>query len=105
MNEQEAIDCLIVANDRKSSEVGEAVDVLYRLHGTYEKVAQQLELNIPDYVLGRMHRIYRLPKGILWKVDEGQIGITQAALITRLKDEEAQWLLAITVVEKEVAGK
>lgn len=102
MNEQDAIDRLNSHKDAKPSEVGEAVDVLYRSYDTYERVAQQLELKIPDYVLGRMHRIYRLPKGILWKVDEGQIGTTQAALITRLKDEESQWLLAITTVEKKL---
>lgn len=102
MNEQDAIDCLNSYRDAKPSEAGAAVDVLYRIYGTYEKVAQQLELNIPDYVLGRMHRTSRLPKGILWKVDEGQIGVTQAALITRLKDEEDQWLLAITALEKRL---
>ena len=102
MNEQDAIDCLNSHKDAKPSEVGEAVDILYRSYDTYDKVAQQLELKIPDYVLGRMHRIFKLPKGILWKVDEGQIGVTQAALITRLEDEEAQWLLAITAVEKNL---
>ena len=102
MNEHEAIDCLNAYKEVKASEAGEAVDVLYRLHGTYEKVAQQLELTIPDYALGRMHRIFNLPKGILWKVDEEEIGITHAALITRLNDEEAQWLLAITAVEKDL---
>lgn len=102
MNEQDAIDCLNSYKDAKLSEVGAAVDVLYRIYGTYEKVAQQLELNIPDYVLGRMHRISRLPRGIVWKVDEGQLGVTQAALITRLRDEESQWLLAITSIEKKL---
>lgn len=102
MNEQSAIECLNVYKNLKPSEVGRAVDVLYRLHGTYEKVAQQLEVVIPDSSLGRMHRIFKLPKGILWKVDEGQIGYTQAAQITRLEEEESQWLLAITIVEKKL---
>ena len=101
MNEQEAINCLN-AEDASPSELGESVDVLHRLHGTYAKIAQQPKVNKSEEFLGRMHRIFRLPKGILWKVDEGQIGITHASFITRLKDEQGQWLLAIASAEKEL---
>ena len=45
------------------------------------------------------HRISQLPVGILWKVDEGYIGIEQAYQITRLKQEEDKWILAIAIVE------
>ena len=100
MDTQEAMACLADPNNRKLSEVGESIDVLYKLHGTYDNVAQQL--SISRGFLSSRHRIFQLPKGIRWKVDEGQIGISQADQITRLKDEEAQWLLAITAVEKNL---
>ena len=101
MNEQDAIDFLTAIEDKKPSEIGEAIDALHQIHGAYKKIAQQLPM-MSDSVLGQRHRISQLPKGILWKVDEGQIGITHAAQITRLKDENAQWLLAITIVEKNL---
>ena len=100
MDTQEAMACLADPNNRKPSEVGESVGVLYKIHGTYNKIAQQLSIS-RGFLISR-HRIYQLPKGICWKVDEGQIGISQADQITRLKDEEAQWLLAITALEKNL---
>ena len=100
MDTQEAMACLADPNNRKISEVGKSIDVLYKIHGTYDNVAQQLSMS--RGFLSSRHRIYQLPKGILWKVDEGQIGISQAEQITRLKDEEAQWLLAITTLEKRL---
>ena len=101
MNEQDAIDFLTATEGKKPSEIGEAIDALYQIHRTYKKIAQQLPM-MSDSMLGQRHRIFQLPKGILWKVDEGQIRITHAAQITRLKDEDAQWLLAITIVEKKL---
>ena len=82
------------------SELGEAVDVLYQEYRTYEQIAQQLPVS--SNFLRSRHRIFQLPKGIRWKVDQGEIGITQADQITRLRDEEAQWLLAITAIEKNL---
>ena len=102
MNEQDAIDCLTAIEDKKSSEIGEAIDFLYQIHGTYKEIAQHPLIKMSDKMLGQRHHIFQLPKGILWKVDEGQIGITQAYQVTRLKDEEAQWILAITIVEKNL---
>lgn len=100
MDTQEAMACLADSNNRNISEVGESIDVLYKIHGTYANVAQQLSMS-PGFLSSR-HHIYQLPKGILWKVDEGQIGISQAEQITRLKDDEDQWLLAITALEKRL---
>ena len=45
------------------------------------------------------HHISQLPVGILWKIDEGHIGIEQAYQITRLKQETDQWVLAIAIIE------
>ena len=102
MDTHEAIACLAEPDNRKPSEIGDAVDLLYRIHGSYKEIAQQLPAKISDKMLGQRHRIYQLPKGILWKVDEGQIGITQAYQITRLPNTDDQWILAITVVEKKL---
>ena len=99
MDTQEAMACLANPNNRKLSEVGESIDILYKIHGTYDNLAQQL--SISRGFLSSRHRIFQLPQGIRWKVDEGQIGISQADQITRLKDEEAQWLLAIYCCRKE----
>lgn len=99
-NQAAAIACLADSDNRKPSEIGESIDVLYKIYGTYDKVAQQLSMS--RSFLSSRHRIFQLPQGIRWKVDEGQIGIGQAYQIIRLKDEEAQWLLAITAVEKKL---
>ncbi len=100
MNEQDALDCLKSSENAKPSEVGAAVDVLYQKYRTYDRISQQTSM--PSRVISSRHHIYQLPQGIRWKVDEGQIGITQAIQITKLKDEESQWLLAITVLEKKL---
>ena len=102
MDEKDAINCLTTAECKKPSEIGEAVDVLYQIHGTYKEISQQLQLNLSDSALSSRHRIFQLPKGIRRKVDEGQIGISQAYQVTRLENEEDQWRLAIIAVEKNL---
>ena len=79
------------------SEIAEAVDVLYQELGTYQAIAR--EIGRSDKFWSVRHRIFRLPAGIQWKIDEGQIGIEQGYHISRLKDEEDQWLLAVTIIE------
>ena len=102
MNEQDAIDCLNAHSNKKLSEVAESVDVLYQIHGSYKEISQQYPLNISSKILGQRHRLFKLSKGILWKIDEGQIGVSQAHQITRLSDEDDQWLLAIIGVERNL---
>ena len=102
MNEQDAITCLASHKNRKPSEIGESVDVLYKIYGTYNKTKTAQRLSVSCDFLSSRHRVFQLPKGIRWKVDEGQIGITQARQIAKLKNKEAQWLLAITTVEKKL---
>ena len=100
MDVEEAIEYLTVSEGRKPSQLGEAVDVLYQKHGSYAKIAQQL--NITASFLSSRHRIFLLPKGIQWKVDQEQIGFSQGYQISRLDNEEDQWLLALAVVEENL---
>ena len=83
--------------ERKPSEIGEAVDVLYKELGTYQAIAR--EVGRSEKFWGVRHRLFQLPMGIRWKIDEGQIGIEQGYQISRLKDEEDQWLLAVVIIE------
>ena len=84
-------------NQKKPSEVAKAVDVLYQALGTYQSVTREMGKSDKFWIV--RHRISQLPVGILWKVDEGYIGIEQAYQITRLKQEEDKWILAIAIVE------
>ena len=82
---------------RKSSEITEAVDVLYQEFGTYQAITQEMGKSDKFWIM--RHRIFQLPIGIRWQIDEGHIGIGQGYQIARLKREEDQWLLAIAIIE------
>ena len=89
---------IVDAHDQKKpSEVAKAVDVLYQALGTYQSITREMGKSDKFWIV--RHRISQLPVGILWKVDEGYIGIEQAYQITRLKQEEDKWILAIAIVE------
>lgn len=91
---------IIDTHDRnKPSEIAKAVDVLYQELGTYQSITQEIGRSDKFWIV--RHRIAQLPEGILWKIDEGHIGLEQAYQITRLKQEEDQWLLAIAIIETE----
>ena len=79
-----AKELLTAENARKPSEIAEAVDILYQELGTYQAIAQ--EVGRSDKFWGVRHRIFQLPVGIQWKIDEGQIGIEQGYQISRLKE-------------------
>lgn len=100
MEEKIAIEYLTAPEGKKVSEVGEAVDVLYKKYRSYKAIAQQL--NVSDKFLSSRHHIFQLPKGIQWKINQGQIGVGQGYEISRLKNEEDQWLLALAVVEQDL---
>ena len=102
MDENDAIRCLTDHKGWKPSEIGKAVNVLYKIHGAYQEIVQQLELELSHSFLSSRHRIFKLPQGIRWKVDEGQISITQGYQTSRLSNEDDQWLLAIATVEKKL---
>ncbi|MCY4567138.1 MAG: hypothetical protein OXD49_02410 [Candidatus Poribacteria bacterium] len=89
---------IVGAHDQKKpSEVAKAVNVLYQAFGTYQSITREMGKSDKFWIV--RHRISQLPVGILWKVDEGYIGIEQAYQITRLKQEEDKWILAIAIVE------
>ena len=100
MEEKVAIDYLAAPEKKKPSEIGEAVDVLYQKYHSYKAIAQRL--SVSDKFLSSRHHIFQLPKGIQWKIDQGQIGISQGYEISRLENEEDQWLLALAVVEQNL---
>lgn len=59
----------------KPSEIGNAVDVLYPGFGTYKAIAA--EFGRSDSFWSVRHRLFQLPVGIWWKIDEGQISMEQ----------------------------
>lgn len=104
MDLDSAIDLLNAPGGKKPSEIGEAVDVLYRRYGSYSKIMDRVPLNVPDvpHFLRSRHRIFKLPKGIQWKIDQEQIEIGQGYQISRLENEDDQWLLAFAVIEENL---
>lgn len=88
---------------KRPSVIGKAIDVLYQEYGSYNTIAQQTLVS--RKVLSKRHRIFHLPKGIQWKVDEGHIKVGQACYISRLKDENDQRLLAFVIVEEKLSAK
>ena len=85
--------------EKKPSEIGNAVDVLYPGFGTYKAIAA--EFGRSDSFWSVRHRLFQLPVGIRWKIDEGQISMEQGIEISKLKNEEEQWLLAFTITETQ----
>lgn len=96
---------------KKSSEIGEAIDVSLpqyrpknRAKGGYEELSKEIgkkKLKVSEhgsFRLSQIHRIYRLlPQGIRWKIDQREISIAQGLQIARLESEEDQWVLALAV--------
>ena len=87
---------------RNASELGEAVDLLYGKYGNYSAMAGEVALS-PGR-LSDLRRVFLLPEGIRWQVDEGKIRIGHAGQISRLEGEN-QWLLAFTIVEAKMSVK
>ena len=85
---------------RKPSEIGEAVAVLRSDYHSYKEMARDYPMS--GKTLSGRHRIFRLPKGIRWKIDEGEISITKGEQIIRLNDEMDQWFLAFAIVEEQL---
>ena len=97
MDTNAARELLTSQDAKKPSEIGAAIDVLYKELGTYQAIADQVGRSESFY--NERHRIFQLPAGIQWKIDEGIISLTQGVQISRLTDEADQWLLAITIIE------
>lgn len=102
MDSRTARDWLNNAGDRNPSEMGEAVDVLYRELGNYKAIAKEVALS-PDR-LSDLHRAFLLPEGIRWQFDKGKICIGHVRQISRLQGDE-QWLLAFTIVQEKISVK
>ena len=100
MNKDVARQYLTCPQNRKPSEIGEAVDALYAEYGTYDEMAAHFTLS--STTLSYRHRIFKLPEGIRWKVDEGKIKIGSAVEISRLKNEDDQWLLAFSIIDENL---
>lgn len=88
---------ILTTQGHKPSKIGEAVDVLLETFKTYQSIKKEFGRSEDFWSI--RHRIYQLPEGIKWKVDEGQIAIGQAEQLIRLDNEEDQWLLAIAIIE------
>lgn len=84
---------------KKPSEIGNAVDVLYPGFRTYKAITA--EFGRSDSFWSVRHRLFQLPAGIRWKIDEGQISMDQGIEISKLKNEEEQWLLAFVITETQ----
>lgn len=111
--------CILEGPDgKKLSEIGEAIDVLLRQRreshkrGGYkwlsEKIGKKrIKINghKRSFTLSEIHHIFRLPQGILWRIDLEKIGASQGVEITRLKSEEDQWILALAVDAKQMSAK
>ena len=90
-------------DNRRPSELGEAVDRLYQEYGGYKAISA--EIGLSSNRLSQFHRIFQLPDGIRWQVDERKITIVHAMQISRLRDEGDKWLLAFTVVTRKLSVK
>ena len=86
MNIETARGIIAAHHQNKPSEIAKAVDIIYQELGTYQSITQEIGKSDKFWIV--RHRIAQLPVGILWKIDEGDIGIEQAYQITRLKQEE-----------------
>lgn len=103
MNIEKAKELLHQPSDWKPSELGEAVDILYKEYGSYDAIARQVTLSADR--LSNLRRVFLLPQGIRWQVDKGRLLISHAYQISRLKEENDQWLLAFSIVEAKINVK
>lgn len=97
MDTHTAREILSSQDTKRPSEIAKAIDILYQELGTYQAIAEQVGRS--KFFYNERHRIFQLPAGIQWKIDEGKISLTQGVQISRLKDEADQWLLAVAIIE------
>ena len=102
----QAATAYLATSGKKPSEEGAAVDVLYRAYGSYGAVSDKVtsEPKRPASYWSIRHRVFLLPVGIRWKVDEKHLNLAQANEITRLEGEDEQWKLAISAIEKGLSA-
>ena len=85
--------------EKKTSEIGNAIDILYPTFETYKAIAA--EFGRSGSFWNVRHRLFQLPAGIRWKIDVEQISIDQGIEISKLKNEDEQWLLAFSITETQ----
>ena len=102
MDLDKAKECLNAPIGKKPSEIGESVNLLFQEFRSYKKIAEQVELS-PERI-SVFHRVYKLPKGIQWQVDNGKILIGHAMQISRLPEND-QWMLAFVIIEEKINVK
>ena len=99
MNATTAREHLSDPGGKTPCEIGEAVDVLYPEYGSYVTIARKFGKSTMFW--STRHRLFQLPEGIRWKIDERQIGVEQGYQISRLTNDEDQWVLALAIIEEE----
>lgn len=77
--------------------LGEAIDCLLATYGNYKTIADHAEPS--SHTISKYHRISRLPRGILWQLEEGSISLGIAEQLSRLSCEDDKWRLAFFVVD------
>ena len=82
------------------SEVARAISVLLKAHKTYSAIP--LPKGLSERNLRSIHKIAALPPGIQWKVDAGEISLSQAGELAKLSSEADQWLLAVFIVKEKI---
>lgn len=102
MDCETAAEHLNAPEGRCPSELGEAVQVLYAKYGNYNGISSRVPLSADR--LSDLHRVFRLPEGIRWQVDQGRIRVGHARQISRLEGEQ-RWLLAFAIVEEGMSVK
>ena len=83
--------------DEPLDKLGEAIEVLKEEYGTHEGIAAQVGPS--QATISKYYRLSKLPEGIRWKVEEGELSGEAAVKICRLKEENDQWVLAFAIVD------
>ena len=107
MNEIQAIECIRCHETESPSRLGQAVNVLYEIYKSYSKIDDKLKHSSDEVLtkpvatsfLKARHHIYKLPVGIQWQIDQEKIPIGLGCEISRLDNQNDQWLLALVITE------
>lgn len=102
MNIEEANRVVAGYSEQPLEVLGEAIALLKRRYGAYERIAQQV--GVGAATIAQYHHISELPDGIRWKVEEGQLRLGLARQVCRLEDENDQWMLAYAIVDAAEDG-
>jgi hypothetical protein len=94
------MECLKKPEDLKLSQLGESVDILLKDYKNYLNISKNCQISAKR--LGEYHRIFKLPKGIMWLVDTGVLLSGHAIQIGRLEGED-QWLLAFVIMDEKLS--